>query len=425
MKNREIIIMNIYNKIGEVGVYIYTLSLFISKSGISIGLGFMILAFLLYLWDKRKINLTVEEKYILVILILLPIFSLLSVGGSYSFQRVLEKSYRYIGLFFIPLFLQKDKIVERVLSLFSLSIVISFINGIFFYKKLKWNFNIRLISFSSNPLDEAHIMAMGSMLVLVAIVYYAKEKKWLYTLFYSITFILSLIALLLTQGRGAWIGFVVALFVVLFFLFKSKKNFIIAMLAISLLGYGTINSKILENNRYIKRIVSITNADATSPKVRIFLWESSIDMFMNNLPFGVGRDNAGKFALEYMEKNKKYNEMKGNYAKRHLKDIAGSGNLHSMYFTSLAEEGILFFPFIGMFLFILYRQVRYCIGRERDMNYYIVVGTIGMLVAFLVGGLTENVWREIWKSNMLVFILGLYFSRIKLQNLKRDKLLKI
>ena len=404
---------NIYNKIGEIGVYIYTLSLFISKSGISIGLGFMILAFLLYLWDKRKINLTVEEKYILVILILLPIFSLLSVGGSYSFQRALEKSYRYIGLFFIPLFLQKDKIVERVLSLFSLSIVISFINGIFFYKKFKWNFNERLISFSSNPLDEAHILAMGSMLVLVAIVYYAKEKKWLYTLFYSLTFTLSLIALLLTQGRGAWIGFVVALFVVLFFLFKSKKNFIVAMLAISLLGYGAINSKVLENNRYIKRIVSITNADATSPKIRIFLWESSIDMFKNNLPFGVGRDNAGKYALEYMEKNKKYDEMKWQWAKLELKNIAGSGNLHSMYFTSLAEEGILFFPFIGMFLFILYRQIRYCIGRERDMNYYIVVGTIGMLVAFLVGGLTENVWREIWKSNMLVFILGLYFSRIK------------
>ena len=404
---------NIYNKIGEIGVYIYTLSLFISKSGISIGLGFMILAFLLYLWDKRKINLTVEEKYILVILILLPIFSLLSIGGSHSFQRALEKSYRYIGLFFIPLFLQQDKIVERVLSLFSLSIVISFINGIFFYKKFKWNFNIRLISFSSNPLDEAHIMAMGSMLVLVAIVYYAKEKKWLYTLFYSLTFTLSLIALLFTQGRGAWIGFVVALFVVLFFLFKSKKNFIVAMLAISLLGYGAINSKFLENNRYIKRIVSITNADATSPKIRIFLWESSIDMFKNNLPFGVGRDNAGKYALEYMEKNKKYDEMKWQWAKLELKNIAGSGNLHSMYFTSLAEEAIPFFPFIGMFLFILYRQIRYCIGRERDMNYYIVVGTIGMLVAFLVGGLTENVWREIWKSNMLVFILGLYFSRIK------------
>lgn len=69
-----------------------------------------------------------------------------------------------------------------------------------------------------------------------------------------------------------------------------------------------------------------------------------------------------------------------------------------------------------MFLFILYRQVRCCISRERDFNFYIVVGTIGMLVAFLMGGLTENVWREIWKSNMLVFCLGLYLSRRKLDN---------
>ena len=403
---------NIYNRIGELGVYIYTLSLFISKSGISIGLGFLILAFLLYLWDKRKISLTVEEKYILAILILLPIFSLLSVGGSYSFQRALEKSYRYIGLFFIPLFLQKDKVVERVLSLFSLSVVISFINGVSFYKKLKWNFNIRLISFSSNPLDEAHILAMGSMLVLVAIVYYVKEKKWLYALFYSLTFILSLIALLFTQGRGAWIGFIAALFVVLFFLFKSKKNFVIAMLSISLLGYGAINSKVLENNRYIKRFESIQNKDSS----RILLWQSGIEMYKSHPVFGVGRDNAGEFSLEYMKNH--FKGQKPNYFSRNMMQLAEAGNLHSLYITSLAEEGILFFPFIGMFLFILYRQVRYCIGRERDMNYYIVVGTIGMLVAFLVGGLTENVWREIWKSNMLVFIIGLYLSRVK--NIERE-----
>ena len=402
---------NIYNKIGELGVYIYTFSLFISKSGVSIGLGFLILAFLLYLWDKRRISLTVEEKYILAILILLPIFSLLSVGGSYSFQRALEKSYRYIELFFIPLFLQKDKIIERVLSLFSLSIVTSFINGISFYKKLKWNFDIRLISFSSNPLDEAHIMAMGSILVLVAIVYYIKEKKWLYTLFYSITFILSLIALVLTQGRGAWIGFVAALFIVLFFLFKSKKNFVIAMLAISLLGYGAINSKVLENNRYIKRIVSINSKNDNSNKSRILLWQSGIEMYKSHPVFGVGRDNASEFSLEYMKNH--FKGQKPNYFSRTMMQLAEAGNLHSLYITSLAEEGILFFPFIGMFLFILYRQIRYCIGRERDMNYYIVVGTIGMLVAFLVGGLTENVWREIWKSNMLVFIIGLYLSRVK------------
>ena len=398
---------NIYNKIGELGVYIYTLSLFISKSGVSIGLGFLVLAFLLYLWDKRKINLTTEEKYILVILILLPIFSLFSAGGTYSFQRALEKSYRYIGLFFIPYFLYKDRVLKIVLSLFSLSIIISFINGILYYKKIKWNFNVRFLSFSSNTLDEAHILAMGSMLILVAIVYCIKERKYIFTLLYTLTLILAVSALVMTQGRGAWLGFGAGLFVVSFFLFKSKKIFIAITILTLLLGYGGINSKALENNRYIKRFESIKNKDNS----RILLWKSGIEMYKANPIFGVGRNNAGDYSLEYMKNH--FKGQKPNYFSKKMMELAGAGNLHSLYITSLAEEGILSIPFIGMFLFILYRQGRYCITRERDFNFYLVVGTMGMLVAFLVGGLTENVWREIWKSNMFVFIVGLYLSRVK------------
>ena len=407
---------NIYNKIGELGVYIYTLSLFISKSGVNIGLGFLALAFLLYLWDKRKIRLTTEEKYILVILVLLPIFSLFSAGGTHSFQRALEKSYRYLPIFSIPLFITSERVIKIILSLFSLSIFISFINGIFFYKKLKWNFNARLISFSSHPLDEAHILAMGSLLLLALIIYNIKFKKYKELPIYLLAFILALIALVMTQGRGAWLGFLGGLFVVVFLLMKNKKLFIVAVILVGILGVGAVTSKGLENNRYIKRFESIQNLEDTSNKIRLFMWESSIDMFKNSLPFGVGRDNAGKYALEYMEKKNKYDEMKHKWAKAHLKQIAGSGNLHSMYFTTLAEEGILAFPFIGMFLFLLYRQFRYCIARERDLNFYLVVGTMGMLVAFLVGGFTENVWREIWKSNVLVFSLGLYLSRVKSKN---------
>ena len=398
---------NIYNQIGELGVYIYTLSLFISKSGVNIGLGFLVLAFLLYLWDKRKIKLTTEEKYILVILILLPIFSLFSAGGTHSFQRALEKSYRYIGIFFIPYFLCKDRVVKIVLSLFSLSIIISFINGILYYKKVKWNFNVRFLSFSSNTLDEAHILAMGSMLILVAIIYYIKERKYIFTSLFIFTLILAVAALVMTQGRGAWLGFGAGLFVISFFLFKSKKIFIAITILTLLLGYGSINSKALENNRYIKRFESIKNKDNS----RILLWKSGIEMYKANPIFGVGRDNAGDYSLEYMKNH--FKEQKPNYFSKKMMELAGAGNIHSLYITSLAEEGILSIPFIGMFLFILYKQIRYCLTRERDFNFYLVVGTMGMLVAFLIGGLTENVWREIWKSNMFVFIVGLYLSRVK------------
>ena len=95
---------NIYNKIGELGVYIYTLSLFISKSGVNIGLGFLALVLLFYLWDKRKINLTTEEKYILVILVLLPIFSLFSAGGISLFSKSIRKIIQIYWTLFYTLF---------------------------------------------------------------------------------------------------------------------------------------------------------------------------------------------------------------------------------------------------------------------------------------------------------------------------------
>ena len=63
---------------------------------------------------------------------------------------------------------------------------------------------------------------MGSMLILVAIIYYIKERKYIFTLLYTLTLILAVSALVMTQGRGAWLGFIVALFVVLFFLFRNK-----------------------------------------------------------------------------------------------------------------------------------------------------------------------------------------------------------
>ena len=402
---------NIYNKIGELGVYIYTLSLFISKSGISIGLGFLALAFLLHLWDKRKINLTIEEKYILVILVLLPIFSLFSVGGSHSFQRALEKSYRYIGLFFMPYFLWKDRVIKVVLSLFSLSIFINFVQGIKFMGKNSWKPWVRYLSFSSNTLDEAHILAIGSMLLISIIVFSIKSKKIKETIIYSLALIMALVALILTQGRGAWLGFIAGLSILLWILIKNKKIYVGIVVLSLLLGFGVINSKALEKNRYVKRIENIVNLKDSSNNSRILLWKSGIEMYRDNPIFGVGRDNAGDYSLEYMENH--FKGQKPNWFSKRMMELAGAGNLHSLYITSLAEEGILSIPFVGMFLFILYRQIRYCMNRERDFNFYIVAGTAGMLVAFLVGGLTENVWREIWKSNMFVFIISLYLSRIK------------
>lgn len=101
------------------------------------------------------------------------------------------------------------------------------------------------------------------------------------------------------------------------------------MLAISLLGYGAINSKVLENNRYIKRIVSINSKNDNSNKSRILLWQSDIEMYKSHPIFGVGRDNASEFSLEYMKNH--FKGQKPNYFSKGMIQLAEAGNLHSLY----------------------------------------------------------------------------------------------
>ena len=102
-------------------------------------------------------------------------------------------------------------------------------------------------------MDEAHILAMGSLLLLAVVVYAIAYRKIREGVIYSLSFILAIIALVMTQGRGAWLGFLAGLFIVLFLLIKNKKLFIVGVVLVGVLGIGLITSKGLENNRYIKR----------------------------------------------------------------------------------------------------------------------------------------------------------------------------
>ena len=42
-----------------------------------------------------------------------------------------------------------------------------------------------------------------------------------------------------------------------------------------------------------------------------------------------------------------------------------------------------------------------------------ILGLAGMLVAFCIGGATENSWQEIWKSNMMCWSVGMFIAMKK------------
>ena len=137
------------------------------------------------------------------------------------------------------------------------------------------------------------------------------------------------------------------------------------------------------------------------------MWQGTIYTFKENLIFGTGRDNSPKYILEYLEKNNKYDEVN---AKWMLKSIAETGNAHNMYFTSISEEGILSL-FLFAFWGVMFFNEALLLKKLKNKNlYYILIGCISLTCAFYITGLTENAWRNIWKTNTFLMGISMYLA---------------
>lgn len=405
-------------KTGEIGMYIYFFCLLISKAGINIGLSLMALAFILLLLFKEYGNFKFlqEEKVLFSFFVLVCVAGLFSPGGILSAKISLQKTYRYLGIFLIPVFIQNRKILWQAIIVSSVGFLVSFIHSFSVYKSLDWNFYSRYVSFSDNTLNEAHIIAMLICLFFSVVLYSLKTKKILLQIYSFLVLITSFLALLLSQGRGAWLGAIVAIITILLLLLitggvRINKKGLISILIVAVLGIGIFKSQNIKNNIYIQRLESIKEINNDSPKIRLIMWEGAVEIYKNHPLFGVGRDNSSKFYLEYFEKNKKYDEV---YDGDSLKRIGKAGNAHSMYFQLLVEEGVIVFIFISLLAYLFYQETKLLKKYNYSQyEYFVILGVIGMLVAFSVGGLTENNWRGIWKSATFCASLGIYLSMKK------------
>ena len=403
MKNLEKYI----DKIGFISTLIYGVSTLISKSGINIGLVLMTLCAFFYIKELKISKIEKQEKFLLILLILIPIFDFFSPGGVRSSLISLEKSYRFLPFFIVPIFLNNENRIKYFLYSVSTSVVINCIYGLYIYKIRNWNFSMRYESFTP-IMDSAHGLVGVSFLILGFIIYLFKRKEIKSFYIVMIIYILQLICILLSQTRGAWL----ALFgggVIFLFFSMNKKRFIKILLIISLCIVGLSQTKIFQSNRYVQRFQSIKNIKSDSPKIRLLMWEAAVDMYLKHPLFGVGKDNSPQYYLQYFEENNSYDKV---YAKDMLKDVAQAGNSHNMYFENLTNMGSLFFVLVVFWGYILYSQYKLLIflHEKKEKKYWIILGSMCLVLAYYITGLTEGAWGEFWKRNYYLVGITIYFS---------------
>lgn len=410
-----------FDNIGVLGVFIYLISVMVSKAGVNAGLGLMLIGFIAKIIKREKFHLEKEEIIIIIVMILTPIFSLLSPGGTASFKIALQKNYRYFGIFLIPLFITDIKILRNSIIALFLSFGINFVKAFGYFKRAGYDVHARYTSFGGNTLNESHMNMMLIMMSFALIIYAFKNKDMKYKIGSILLFIFILIALILGQGRGAWLGMIGAMGLITFLIAKNKKRyFIIIFISLGII-FISFKTPMLKDNYLVERVKSIKNTKTNSSnKIRLIMWDGAIHIFSEHPVFGVGRDNSWKYYLDYFEKNNKY-ELLPERSRSSLKDIAGAGNSHNMYMTVLAEQGLLIIGFLGMFGYLFLKEIKFLLKQKKySYIYCITLGTIGMLVSFLIGGLTENSWQEIWKSNMICGAIGIYIAMKKIVDKEKE-----
>ncbi|MGL5981970.1 MAG: O-antigen ligase family protein [Cetobacterium sp.] len=392
-------------KLGLLGVYVYAASLITAKSGVNIGLGLMTLSALFLMRKFEWENIEKEYKIFLLILLLIPIFDLLSPGGLKSAGISIKQSYRFLPVFIAPIFLTTKNRIEKFLYLISGSILVNCIYGLNVYRKRNWNFNIRYESIT-DIMNSAHGLVGLSFVVLGLILIEIKNKRNKRLLYLIPVYSLNLTCILLSQTRGAWLAFIGG--IVIFALFALSKRVLIAVLLSCVLTIS-FTAKNLQNNRYLKRFQSISKNDDSS-KVRLLMWEAATNIYVTNPVFGTGKDNSSKYYLEYFEKNNSYDKVHKSSVYS-MKNVATAGNAHNMYFKNLAEMGSLFFLLAAFWVFVFYRVVKSIVNNEKiNDKYWLYLISLSMITAYYITGLTEAAWGNFIKRHVYLVAIIIYIS---------------
>jgi len=380
---------------------------------------FIIIIFL----SKKTIYFT-QFSLTLLALVIIFFFSLLKsiLINKYSFPIhwqffKLILFCLFIYFIIINVFFRKD--INKLLFFILLSHFVVVLYGVLQYFGIDF---INWISFGEGRVystmgNPDYMAAQFSILIPFLIVLLISPVKNTYKILLTLFLFLMLMLIIVSHGRGAWLGFIVSLIYmfIMFAIFYGKEFFIkyklfftsIIVFIIFLIIIFSIPNP-LNKNSIIKRIKEL-NLENDAVVVRLFYWESALQMIKSNPFLGVG---IGGFSLNSSFYQRKVFD---RWEKSHpalARKVAPHVELytHNDYLQTLAETGILGFGvYLLCFFSILVMSFSKAIKEQNILYKNLLLGITGSIIAFLINGLLNFPWRVI-PTLILLFLIFSIFS---------------
>ena len=372
----------------------YLLLLFAATSVHSIAAANVTLFLGLSLGLIRYVTQPVTVKLDRRLLYLLGLFFaslLISVAFSYnkvnSVKEYFSLASRVIPIFLPLLVIQTKRQVVQLVSVLIWSLAIGDLVAI--WQRLQWG--ERATGMRGSPITFAGYVELVLPVILVWLT--AETGRFIYSpkikLVLIISLFLSILALLATGTRGAWLAVATSIIVNLMYSKLSKRKLYVTAILVTLAFSVFVVSPVMQN-----RLHSIADLDDPSNFGRLVLWQSAWEMFKDHPFTGVGLRN--------------FNQMYNEHYPQPGAEITEHTQAHNTVLHLLAETGaVSTLAFISLFGYIILINLRS--GDEW--------GLIAALITinFVVHGMFDYTFRLSVVSRLYWVLLGLTYAARQVQ----------
>ncbi|MCX8094056.1 MAG: O-antigen ligase family protein [Candidatus Goldbacteria bacterium] len=358
--------------------------------------------------------------------IILNIIGVIVVHNYFLWANTLILNIFYFFLFLISLdySLQNKNNYKKILVLILISNLIVSFYGLMQscgFDPLRWqtDFSRRAASTLGNP----NFLAGHLLLAIpfgISLFFSKRVPK-------SVSIIIIIVlcsALILSQTRGAYIGFIASL--TIFFILVSKyekesfvklKTYSIVvflMVFIILLLYIIIN---LEMRTKIKNALTLKDSSA---KIRLSLWKNTMYLIKDNPLFGSGPGNFEIKYAYYQYKSLKYKDFFDN-------DFYKSAHAHNDLLQIMGEYGLLASGFIVALFYLIFLNGISILKTQNNAKFFII-GILSSVIGILIHGLFNFPLLIIPTASTFYILLGslvAFSGNYEKKEIKMNLILKI
>jgi len=383
---------------------LYAFIMPLSRAGIGILTGVMILLWFLEGNFKEKIQLF-KNNYVILALVSFLVYNFFSLLWTDEISRafIALKKYWYLSPIFILTYSLKKEYIPKLLSAFILGMFVSEViaYGVFFEL---WQFKSATVA---NPSPFMHHIVYSVFLAFTSLIllnhifnFHTLKHKMIYILF----FITVTGNLFLAPSRTGQFAFIVGLFTLAILSVKHKlKAFIVFVLLGSLVLTAAFNLSDTFKQRIISGKNSLVNVVekedyCTSWGSRVGAWIISKDMISQHPILGMGKaDHMQEF---HSIIDRKYPSMKCMH-----RDYVHVHNQYLEIWTSLGIIGLL------LFLWIFYALVKMPI-KDIELNNIKYIYISVLLFSFI----PEVLWGRQFSLAFAAFVFSLLLAQNRIEN---------